>query len=374
MQKCLKPFKKGIKQVFYATGKHEKEVDIMTKSSLKDNTTKKRIVQATKTVCASPTCSKRGEPQGITEFYKSNAGVLERYPICKTCISQMVNAEDLETVYPILRELNIAFVPTLWFSTIKKTTPAGALGSYLKQPGLFAYKAQGYSDSQKITPEERRSVEELIAAKYINEKKTEKDVEDKKSVTGKMVDFWGSGWKDTEYPLMQDVYDKLIKNFPAATQMHVESLKNYVIANVKYTIYSQLENTGEASKWYNMMKDAADRAKITPKQLTKADLQGGLNSFSELIQAVEQAVDVIPILPKFMMQPRDIPDFIIWSYIDYERASAGKPSPAYEEIYDFYNQKVATYIKETGDPEGLFDFIIPSQMREKIKDFIDLDK
>ena len=42
-------------------------------------------------------------------------------------------------------------------------------------------------------------------------------------------------------------------------------------------------------KWYDAAQNAASNGKLTPKQLSAADLQKGVNSFSELTLTIEQA-------------------------------------------------------------------------------------
>lgn len=345
-------------------------------NSLTKKVTEKRIREATKMVCTKSTCSHRGDPQPVTEFYKTNTETGSRYHICKTCVGAMINAEELETVYPVLRDLNIAFDGKLWFENMSKRdiNKANAFGSYLKRMNLSTMKSVGFKDEQKLEKEDERTLIEQMHERMAGEQVLGEVKKAKDEVTSEMMSFWGVEWKEEDYPLLQDLYDKLKLSYPGATSLHVAALKNYVGSNVRYTQALQKNDVGEAGKWSTIMNAAANAAKITPKQLTKADLQGGLNSFSELILAVEQAIDVIPILPKYMHQPRDIPDFILWSYIDYECASAGKASPSYRDIYSFYEQRVKNYINETGDPEGMFDFIIPEEMHEKIENYIDLEK
>ena len=52
-------------------------------------------------------------------------------------------------------------------------------------------------------------------------------------------------------------------------------------------------------------------------------------------EAVEQAVDVIPILPRFKYRPNDAVDFILWCYINYERNLNGLPEVKYSDVYKF---------------------------------------
>ena len=91
--------------------------------------------------------------------------------------------------------------------------------------------------------------------------------------------------------------------------MHTEALLNYIRYRVKEEIATAKGDVKEAKEWGALAKDAATAAKINPSQLSKADLSDGLSTFSELSQAVEKAVDIIPILPRFKYRPNDALDF-----------------------------------------------------------------
>jgi len=88
--------------------------------------------------------------------------------------------------------------------------------------------------------------------------------------------------------------------------------------------------------------------------LTAADLQKGVNSFSELTMAIEQATDVVNVLPKYKSQPLDAPDFTIWCYVNYERKLRGLPLVDYKDIYEFYDERMYEYLDQYGDPYGVF--------------------
>ncbi len=60
-----------------------------------------------------------------------------------------------------------------------------------------------------------------------------------------------------------------------------------------------------------------------------------------ITKAVEQAVDVIKIMPRFKYRPNDAPDFNIWCYVDYERKLNDQPPVSYEDVYSFYDKKRA---------------------------------
>ena len=44
----------------------------------------------------------------------------------------------------------------------------------------------------------------------------------------------------------------------------------------------------------------------------------------------------------------------------------------YEDVYKFYDEKVAEYVKQYGDPYGIFTDDPTLNNREKIKEFIEL--
>jgi hypothetical protein len=110
--------------------------------------------------------------------------------------------------------------------------------------------------------------------------------------------------------------------------------------------------------------------------LTAADLQGGLSSFSEIFEAVEGAKDIIEVLPRFKMQPNDMPDFIIWNYINYERELNNMPRVDYEEIYKFYDERKDEYLREHGDPFGIVenDQSQDNEKRKLVKKLISVPK
>ena len=100
--------------------------------------------------------------------------------------------------------------------------------------------------------------------------------------------------------------------------------------------------------------------------------QGGISSFSEFFQKVERTKDVIRILPKYRYRPNDALDFVIWCFINYCRRLEGKTECAYEDVYKFYDEKVAEYIQQYGDPYGIFADDPTVSNRERIKEFITL--
>ena len=162
-------------------------------------------------------------------------------------------------------------------------------------------------------------------------------------VTDDICDRWGWDYTQKEYFYFEKKYEMLKNNYPEKTSMHTEALLKYIRFSVKEELATADGNVGEAKSWGSLAKDAATSAKINPSQLSAVDLQDGLSGFGQLVRAVEQAVDVIPILPKFTQKPQDVVDFTLMCIINYQRDLKGLPPAEYKDIWKFYEDRKKEY-------------------------------
>ena len=153
---------------------------------------------------------------------------------------------------------------------------------------------------------------------------------------------------------MDKKYNEISESYATPTKMHVENLKKYCKYAVKEDFALAQNDSTAAKTWGGLASQAASAAKINVNQLSAADLQGGVTSFGEVVQAVESAKDIIKILPKFKYRPNDAIDLVIYEYINYARSICGLPDLPYSEIYKFYDEKKAEFIQKTGDPYGFY--------------------
>lgn len=185
-----------------------------------------------------------------------------------------------------------------------------------------------------------------------------------------MIDMFGEGYSRIEYKNMYKKYNDMQKNYTIQTNIHKEALLTYVRFKVKEELATAKGNVQEAQKWYQAAQDAADKAKLTPKQLSKADLQGGITNFSDIFKAVEEANERIPIFPEFRYRPNDAVDFILWCYINYERNLNSMPEVKYSDVYKFYDEKKQEYMDMYGDPYGIFANDPTLENRDTVEKFI----
>lgn len=259
---------------------------------------------------------------------------------------------------------------------------AGIVKLYMKNVNsLRQLSTKSFEDSEKDGFIQKRSTVLKDAnddIKMLNESNIPKKEKRHKAdigdfeVTDHIKELFGDGYTTTEYKKMFEKYEKLKINYTLQTNIHQEALATYVRFKVKEEMATAEGNVDDARKWYDSAQNAAEKAKLTPKQLTKADLDSGVNSVSELTKAVEQAVDVIKIMPRFKYRPNDAPDFNIWCYVDYERKLNDQPPVSYEDVYSFYDKKREEYIAQNGDPYGIFDNEPTLKNRDTVKTFIKL--
>lgn len=287
-------------------------------------------------------CGACAEFKSSRDFFKSynplhTTGVL---PYCKKCVHRLCHYDDmtinLEKLKEILRQFDRPFLYDLYETSLR--SGKDGVGMYFKNLTLRQFRSLSWKDS---VLEPRREVVNPY------------DDRDLKPVLGALerVDLtekWGFGYSDEELYSFEKKYQLLKNNYPEQTAMHTEALLTYIRYRVKEELATAHGDVGAAQKWGDLANKAATNAKINPNQLSKADLSGGLSGFGELIRAVEQAVDIIPVLPKFKAKPQDKVDFTLWCYINYVRRMKNLPDVEYHEIYNFYEQRKKEYEQATG--------------------------
>jgi len=302
--------------------------------------------------------------------------------VCKQCIKAESISSDgslnEQGFKHMLQLMDRAFVPSILEGAINETTIAfktnkgrrDLVGNYIKSLNVAQYAKMSFLDSMNMLTRGQSVVESLQKEK--SPSPTSDDAPIEFEVTEDDRELFGEGFPDNEYVLMRKKYEKLKKNYTIQTNLHEEALATYVRFKVKEELATAEGHVQSADKWNSAANKAAEQAKLTPKQLTQSDLQGGINSFSDIFKAVEQAVDVIPILPQFKQRPNDVLDFTIWCYVNYARNLQGMPECGYEDVYKFYDRLKAEYITQHGDPFNLLAEDSSMQHRETIKQFITL--
>lgn len=283
-------------------------------------------------------CSKCQGKKKLTDFYTSFSPLDTdgKTKLCKSCVQDMVNIEDVETVKNMLRSLDKPFIARLWESALTKNAP---IGEYFKLINAKDFRYLTWANSVETLPSQETS-ESTYRTK-------EKD--NSQEFIEELKEIYGYGYPDNEYLLFEKKFQQLKPSFQLITTMHEECLREYCVDKVKETLAKARGDFKEAKDWASMAKDVAEAGKLKPSQMSKADLSQGLDGFGQLARMVEEKVDIIPVLPKFIQQPKDKPDVVLWCYLNYVRDLKGLPEADYKDIYNFYEERRADYERQELD-------------------------
>lgn len=307
-------------------------------------------------------CQQCEKEYSIMNFYQTNSPFSSdgKVDVCKKCVKNIVDEDDIETIYNVLQIMDLVFISDVWENAYE--SKGETFGNYIRQiNSLTQYKNMRYKDSsfsEKSKPKKKKGkIAEEISKIPLRD----------------LTDKWGD-YPEEELRAFEKKYVQLINNYSEKTAMHREALLTYIRYRVKEEIATAKGDIKDAKEWGGMASKAATDAKINPSQLSKADLTDGLSTFSELSMAVEKEVDVIRILPRFKARPNDALDFNIWCYVNYIRDLKGLEPCTYEEVYQFYDKNIKDYIEQYGDPYGIFEEDNSLENRDKIEKFIVREK
>ncbi|MCY7902100.1 hypothetical protein [Bacillus inaquosorum] len=286
-----------------------------------------------KLLCAA--CQK--EKDKDSGFYNSRSKLYEKIgkvPICKSCLKKNIDYSNMDSVYTVLQQIDVKFDPLYWEQAVQRKTDT--FSAYMTMANsLKQFNGTGWKDS--ILEQQQ---EKAITAE------TQRDSVEQ--VSDEIIDKWGIGYTPDEYHQFERKYNKLIRNYGEKTALHTEGLLSYIRFRVKEELATAKGEVKEAKEWGQMASKAATDAKINVSQLSKSDISGGVDVLSQLFEAVETELGIIPLLPRLTAQPYDDADLIIWAIINYYRRLEDKEKVAYKDIYHFYDEMLEEDFKSKG--------------------------
>lgn len=301
-------------------------------------------------ICLNKECSKKGKPQKEENFYNSRVEGMDKYPLCKSCIKDLLITKDIEQVLKLLKAMNYPFYRDVWESA-KNMSPTNPFGTYVSKIGSLAqFKDKTWEDGEKEFKEQ--TVQETMNYPEPPEEEEDEDLEELSTEERKgLIKLFGRGFDDGMLMAMRDKYNALKEGYPDSP-LHREALTNYVKYKVQEETCIANGDAEGAETWSKQAQKQADIAKLNPKQISEKDLDEGLNAISTLSLMVEKGVDIIPIMPQYMYEPRDLPDFVLYCLMEKLREEKGMPPVSYEDTYKWYDKKLKEYINTYGDAKG----------------------
>lgn len=312
------------------------------------------------------TCIKCGKEKKKADFYKSyhpdqEGGVI---PYCKECSREMCSDVKgrvvRERLILFLKDENVnkPFIESVWNYSVadKRET----LGVYMRNLSLSKYKGMSWSEGETNSYTGGLTEQDL-------------SLMTKKGgfcLTEEMLELFGSGYSQAEYKVMSSKYDELSPFYNIENPFYKEALLNYIRAKAKEEVALTENRYTDVKFWGTIATQAAKDAGINPSQLREQDTDKNLTCFSKIYEEVEKSVDVVRILPEFKYTPKDSVDFILYLFALYVRDLQGKEPCEYKDVYKFYDDAVADYIKRYGDEYGIFTDDPTEGNRNNISEFL----
>lgn len=327
----------------------------------------KEETKTRKIICTNKECKKKGKGQPEENFYNCKIEGVDKFPLCKSCIKELVDPNDLDSVLKILKSMNLPFYAQVWDGAME-LSPTNPFGTYIsKVSTLTQYRNKTWEDGEvlDVKPKIEQKTNVVMTAPKFSKEDEEQFSDTKRE---EALRLFGPFPEDV-LKMMYDKYNLLKDAYPSGP-LYQESLTTYVRYKVQEDIAVMNGDVDAAESWSKMAQKQAEQAKLTPKQLKEQDLEGDLSSIAMLSLMVEENIDVVPLMPKFQPGPRDLPDFLIYCLTERMREELGLPPCSYEDIYKWYDKLVEAYVSKDGDPSGILNDPIEN-MREVAKKFLE---
>lgn len=324
------------------------------------------------------------------KFYTSKNR--EKYPndgklnICKDCATLFVDNYDPDTFLPLLSELDVPYIKSLWNNTLQKVvdskvpiTGKTVLGKYLSSMALNQWKNATYADTDRINAElEEKQRESMRLAGYSPE-----EIEEEVAATTNILENpattlsnpnspdeieaqltkedvlylkvkWGDSYSPTEWVKMEQLYNDMMNSY----DIQGASTKDSLIMICKASLRANqlidmmdIEGFQKASKVYEALLKSA---RLTNAQI-KGESDNAVDSFSELF-AICETQGFVP--RYYTSKPQDKVDETLRDIKNYTHTLVMEESNLEQLIINSFQQIESDRKKENStdeDEESLFE-------------------
>lgn len=222
-------------------------------------------------------------------FYQSKSPFFpEGYVnICKKCITNMVDYNDLNSVYGVMQILDIPFYYNRWQETCEKK-PNNPLGNYIRMAnsGINEFSGARYKDSVF------NASNDVNLDKYSFDD-IEKDLLNDFRPTKEMLLRWGTRYEAEQYIKLENFYNDMKEKNNIETPQDEDYLRKLAVISMKMDEELEMGNYSQAKSLGDLFSKYMADSKFRAMDKTEADKTGGLRSFSSIYAEVEKD-DFIP--------------------------------------------------------------------------------
>lgn len=313
--------------------------------------------------CFCPQCRKTMDEKNFFKTRRTDKHPSGFLPECKTCISLKVDDGDLMTFLPILKEIDVPYIPAKWRELVQKK-PAGGpsiIGKYVSMMRMNQYKKYYWADTENLVEQERTA---LIAA-FKQDDLTESEAElradqaqtlgdiqgsqmktmtnvppaaaiygltpetSKFGLTQEEIDDlklrWGEDYTEDQYQQLEQLFTDMQEAYIIQDPIAISNAKMICKLTVKMNRFLDIDDVESSSKISRQLDTFIKTANLAPVQ--QKDRQQTTFAISQLAFLVEREGGFIPEF--YIEQPNDKIDQILADMQTYtEHLVHGEPNIA----------------------------------------------
>jgi len=271
----------------------------------KNKTVTNSLPKEPKKICQNKDCNAMGRYQPTSNFYKSRNAYIGYHPYCKDCIKQVINIDNMETIYEILQTLDTPFIQDIWREAL-----ASVDGDYIET----------YLNLINSTYKTRYENARFKDSIYEDSTHIERDED------GKEIKEWNDEWQGyyskREIDYLNKYYQDLNNDFKIITTNHKDYARRIaqasLIMNDTYNFMRDNPEDKDAVSAYNTAVSNFDRlsksAQFAESQRSASDVS--LGCFGRVFDAVEKHNFV----PQHIPEDKDMFDKIIDQFMNINKS------------------------------------------------------
>lgn len=218
-------------------------------------------------------CSRCGKSKRATNYYSSDSPIHKHYgkiPVCKQCILDMVDPDNMRSVMNMLRMCDKPFIASLYESSMEEAEKRGGnpFQMYMKNVVMHQYRNMTWDDSD------------------LDEKHVENIAINTIDLDREAVNRW-RGWDKDDALKLEEYYQDLIGTYEHDTPIQKSIYRNISVAQMQADEAIAQGKSNDYKKYMDVISGLMNDAKIKPLQHTGVD-DKGLNTWGEWVKKIEE--------------------------------------------------------------------------------------
>lgn len=239
---------------------------------------KKSLVKPEKKVCTG--CNRE---LTLTNFYNSDSPMFPegKVNLCKDCIKKLIDYSDIESVYSVLRGLDLPFFYEYW-KTSEEKNPDNPFSIYIRMANsrLNQFKNARWTDSifEEEKKEEKKSFIDDAELELFASFKPTRD----------MLLRWGTKYEPEQYLKLENFYQEMKLKNNIETPQEEDYLRKLATISLKFDEEMEAGNYSQAKALGDLFSKYMADSKFRAMDKTEADKTGGVRNFSTIYAEVEK--------------------------------------------------------------------------------------